>query len=74
MTKVFGKCNDHGDSWENEYIGIRAAILDTVEFLADNSGHKNIDLKLDIGKDGIVNPEKLVMAAGPYEMTVVLLS
>ncbi len=74
MTKVIGKCNECDDSWEREYIGPHAAIMDTIDFLVGNTGLTNIDLRVDIRDDGVVGPERLIMTAGSYEMTIDLKS
>lgn len=74
MTKVLGRCRDCDDSWEHEYIGPHAAIMDTIDFLVGNTGLTNIDMRVDIRDDGVAGPENLVMTAGPYEIAIDLTS
>lgn len=74
MTKVNGKCLIDGEKWENNYIGPQSAIMDTINFLVANTGLKNIEMSVGIRDDGVVGPEKLVLTAGHYEMTIDLTS
>lgn len=74
MTKVIGKCVADNESWENDYIGPQSAIMDTIDFLVGNTGQKNINMEVKIRDDGVVGPEKLVLTAGHYEMTIDLTS